>query len=211
MKILALILKYQKYLLWIVGTSLFINVNLIYGNPDFIDYEKLTQNIEIETLRSGNNDPEGINEYYFQPTLIALLNSKEERKKEINKRTKSFHQGEIFGAVTIKTLSSMNKDMELSFGTIEGDKIRELISGMMSSYKFEEQNISLYVEIKMYEKNKKYLFFGEDQLVGSTTYFILSDDVNRKPLTETHYPKITDNFGTYVQFKVLYPSKKKTQ
>lgn len=187
---------------------LFFKLNSAHANTDFIDYTSLNHTISVDYLRSGNNDAKGMNEFYFQPTVFALINSKEERKKKIKDRTKISFVGDVFGEVSIKNLTFLDKPEELTSSKIDGDTIRQLISDMMREHSKNEKDVSLIVEIKMYEKNKKYIFMGEDVLVGSARYYILSDDVKRQPLTQLQHLIIQDKFGTYTKLKVDYASKK---
>jgi hypothetical protein len=67
--------------------------------------------------------------------------------------------------------------------TIAGDAIRKLAAQSMQEFKITEAEVAVMVEVKMFEKAKKYFFLGEDTLIAKTEYF---------PISQTKFEKTTD-------------------
>jgi len=149
-----------------------------------LDYEKMTHAIEVESLRSGNQDPDGENEYVFKLEIIGIAKNlpkkeekaeeeeNEQKKEESTLREVKEELGEI-GEIKIKTLSLLKQDegdeAKKSI-KISGDKIREIISKVMNQYGVTEKDTGVSIRITLIEKNKKFFFFGEDNIVAIATY-----------------------------------------
>jgi len=126
-----------------------------------LDYEKMTHAIEVESLRSGNQDPDGENEYVFKLEIIGIAKNlpkkeekaeeeeNEQKKEESTLREVKEELGEI-GEIKIKTLSLLKQDegdeAKKSI-KISGDKIREIISKVMNQYGVTEKDTGVSIRI----------------------------------------------------------------
>lgn len=169
-----------------------------------LDYETLSHNISVNTLRAGSHDPSGTNDYYFVADMYSLVNSSEERNLEFLKRKKIKVELGSFGETSIESLKTWRFDGKEGDKTLEvaGDAIRKLAAQSMQEFKILESEVAVMVEITMFEKAKKYYFFGEDTLIAKTEYF---------PISQTKYEKshdseltLQDDKGTQVVLKIDY-------
>jgi len=176
------------------------------------DYDGLGHRIYISSLRAGNHDESGENEYYFIATAQAQKDKETNVKEETKKQEPISLDSVTFGELTIKSLDTWKHSEPIEdnlFTDIIGDSLRELTSNAMRSLKAHEQDIHLVVKIDMYEKNKKFFFFGEDQLVGSVSYepakLLQKFKKSEPPVRPTI--KITDDKGTDVVFSIRFTEK----
>ncbi len=170
-----------------------------------VNYLNLDHEISTETLRAGNHDPSGDNVYYFKADAYALIISKEELELDLEKRKKiPLSLGE-YGDFAVKSLSNYTSDPahypQVSF---KGDQIRSLVAETMNEFKVREEEVAVKVVITMFERAKKFGFWGQDTLVGKAEYFAVPETLPRKPRTQDLTLQITDNKGTFVTIGVKY-------
>lgn len=174
-----------------------------------IDYETLTHTISLTKLRAGNHDPSGKNEYYFQVEMTGLIITKEERLKELKDRKKILNIVGDFAHIKINSLSFWSKrDKDKDSIVVTGDSIRKLASDMMRNFSIQEEQVAIKVEIKMFEKEKKFFFLGKDILIGSTSYYPIPETIPHQPNRENIELSIVDKKGTDAIFAISYKSLK---
>ena len=184
---------------------------LVYGegeavsSEELINYEKLTHTIKITKLRSGNHDESGSNDYIFRGQIYALAILKEERKKKFEERLKINKALGKFGDIEIKSLSYWEDPKD---GTgrlvVNGDTIRQTASEAMRKFELTENRIAIMIEVEMIEKNKQFWFFGEDNPIGKTSFFVIPETIPHKPVTKNIDLEISDDKGVMVSFLVKY-------
>lgn len=169
-----------------------------------LDYETLSHAVSIDSLRAGSHDPSGTNDYYFVADMYSLINSSEERNLEFAKRKKIKVELGNFGETKIDSLKTWKSDGKDNGKTlsIAGDAIRKLAAQSMQEFKVQESEVAVMVEITMFEKAKKYYFFGEDTLIAKTEYFPISQTKYEK--THDHDLTLQDDKGTQVIIKIHY-------
>ena len=172
-----------------------------------IDYETLTHEIVLKKLRAGNHDESGSNEYTFKITLHGVPVDKEESKQELKDRKKVSVPAGQFGNVIVKNLSYW-KDKEGVRFIINGDTLRELASSTMKQFEIIEDRVAILVVVEMFEKNTKFVFFGDDVPIGSTNYWAIFETVPHTPNKKNLNLTITDDQGTSVGLLVNYQIKK---
>lgn len=169
-----------------------------------IDYTKLDHTISLESLRAGNHDAKGNNEYLFSVSLHGMVISKEEREKGFEKRNKiSLDQG-TFAPKPLKPLSQWEPSDPRPNVKISGDTVRQLTADVMRQYNVSEARVSILVEIKMLEKNKKYFVLNDDRLIGTTHYYVIPETMPHAPEAKNQKLTISDDLGTLVSIKVEY-------
>lgn len=191
----------MKYLSFILSL-IFASLTALAENP--LDYETLTHTLSVETLRAGSHDPNGTNDYYFAVAMYSLLNSADERNLEFDKRKKIKVDLGTFGETTLEALKSWKPEGQSNDKKfkIAGDAIRKIAAQSMQEFKVSEADLAVLVEIQMFEKAKKYYFFGDDTLITKTQYF---------PISQTKFEKaadadltMQDDKGLHVNIKVHF-------
>lgn len=172
-----------------------------------LEYDLLGQTIAIDSLRSGNHDESGVNDYVFHGRVYGLLNSSEERNLAFEKRKKLEVDLGSFGATKIDALSTWKADektKDVKELTIEGNAVRELVARTMTELKVTEGDVAVMVELEMTEKNKRFFFLGEDTVVGKASYHIIAPTKFDVPARTNVALAITDDKGTLVKLTVRY-------
>jgi hypothetical protein len=173
----------------------------------FIDYDKLDLTVTIKALRSGNQDPSGLNSYYFKLTADALPILKEEVKKPFAERLKIEREIGEFGQIEIKSLKNWTPDKKpnpLFSLALSGDLIREIAAETMRKFKVAEDGVSIICRVELFERSKKFGFWGDDLRVGEATFPIIPETLPHGPQVENRELTITDNLGTQVRLAVTF-------
>ena len=186
----------------------FFTATLSYGqkaSPTHHDYDSLDHVLSIQSLRSGSHDPSGTNDYYFTAVMHTLINSSDERNMEFEKRKKITLDLGKFAETQLDSLKTWKPDGKTDGGKslpVSGDAIRKLAAQSMQEFKITEAEIAVMIEIKMFEKAKKYFFLGEDTLIAKSEYF---------PISQTKFEKtadteltLQDDKGTHVILGIHY-------
>jgi hypothetical protein len=179
------------------------------------DYTKFDHTVTMTSLRAGNHDPSGQNQYFFRLTQYALANTKDERLKPIEERKKSSAGSQDFGQIELAALSQWippevtdDTNSALAFNSvrISGDSIRESTSNMMRAESISEAEVAHLVIIELFERDKKYFLMNEDKSIATTRYFPIppSSFDGSERLNQTL--QITDDKGTQVKLTVTYDS-----
>lgn len=176
-----------------------------------LDYATLTHTISIEMLRAGSHDPSGTNDYFFTVTLYGVLNTSEQRNLDFAASKKVVVERGNFGDTHIDSLDVWKPDAKLKNYKefkIEGNAIRELAANAMTEFKVQESDIAVMVEIAMFEKNKRFIFLGDDTPIAKTSYHPIPATKFDLPLRTNQTLTITDDKGTYVKFLIKYEAAK---
>ncbi len=171
------------------------------------DYDKLDLSVTIKTLRSGNQNSTGINSYAFKITLSALPILKEEMKKTFAERQKIENEVGEFGQIQIKSLKHWIPDKKpnpLFSIAIKGDVMREIAAETMRKYKVSEDELSIFCRVEMFEKSRKFGFWGSDTKVGEASFPIIPESLPHGPLIENKDLTISDDTGTFVKLAVIF-------
>jgi hypothetical protein len=194
--------------LWLFLTLLLLSSPLLGKSEEtFIDYDKLDLIVTIKSLRSGNQDPSGVNSYYFKLTADALLILKEEVKKTFTERLKIEREIGEFGVIEIKSLKNWLPDKKpnpLFSIALSGDTIREIAAETMHTFKVAEDGVSIICKIELFERSKKFGFWGDDLTVGEVTFPIIPETLPHGPRIENRELTITDKLGTQVRLSVVF-------
>lgn len=172
-----------------------------------IDYLQLDHTISLDSLRAGNHDAKGNNEYYFKATLHGLNIAREEREKGFEKRQKlSVELGE-FAPLPLKPLSQWEPTDPGPSQAVAGDTIRQLVADAMRQFNVPEARIAVLVEVVMFEKEKKYWVLPNDRLIGSVKFMIIPETMPHAPDKRNQAQMITDELGTSVTLKLEYQTR----
>ncbi|MEZ4743774.1 MAG: hypothetical protein R3B45_15235 [Bdellovibrionota bacterium] len=104
--------------------SLYAQKNAI-SSRKYLDYSQLSHEIEIMSIRAGNQDDSGTNQYYFTTNFTARKQGENTKDKNSNEMTIN---GETFGSVELKSLDrwvANKKNGNLLQIKISGDKLRK--------------------------------------------------------------------------------------
>jgi hypothetical protein len=175
--------------------------------PEPLDYTTLTATIGIDSLRAGSHDPSGSNDYYFTVKVYALHNTAEERNLPFEKRKTLTVDLGTFGDTKIDALAIWKPDEKLKNfkeQKIDGNTLRELAARAMQEFGAQEPEIAVLVEIAMFERNKRFFFFGEDTAVAKTSFYPIPPTKFDAPLRTNQTLVITDDKGTQVKLTVTY-------
>ena len=174
-----------------------------------IDYEKLGFSVALKTLRAGNHDEKGQNDYYLRAVLLGLPALKEEAKKPLAERKKSESKLGEFAELKIPNLKYWQADKKPNLQFIQqvsGQKIRELVGETMRTYKINEEFVAILYKIEMYERNKLGGLIGQDTLVGESKFFIIPESIPRTAKMEEQTLQISDTLGLRVELLVSFVS-----
>lgn len=172
-----------------------------------VDYDLIQHTISVEELRAGVHDERGVNDYFFKVTAYGVANSPEERTKPVEERKSIPAEIGTFGDSTLNSLSYWRHDAADKEGktiVVEGNVIRELAAGAMRTFELPETQIAVMVVVELYERNKKYLFFGSDTYVAKVAYFPIPWSNYDLPSRTNLALVISDDKGSNVQIKVRY-------
>lgn len=175
--------------------------------PEPLDYALLTHTVGVDSLRAGNHDASGINEYVFAATMHALLNSSEERNMAFEKRKKVSTDLGHFGETKIEALSAWKADdkaNDVKQVRIEGNGIRELVAKAMTELSVGEGDICVEVQVQMLQRKKKFLVLHDDVPIAQAKYFVIPPTKFDGPLRTDSTLTIADDKGTLVKVGVRY-------
>lgn len=188
-------------------TTLTLFASPAKADETLLDYSTFDHTITIESIRAGNHDKSGTNEYVFQAFMFALHNTSEERNLAFEKRQKIEQDLGRFGDTDIEVLSQWQADEktgDIKTLKIEGNLIRELTAKAMLDFKAKESEVAIMVEITLFEKNKKFFFFGNDQKIGTVSYYAVPPTKFDTPLRADQRLKLSDETSTNIQIFVHY-------
>jgi hypothetical protein len=177
------------------------------SSPEPLNYTKLTHMISIPTFRAGSHDDLGSSQYYFKVELIALVNTSEERNISMDKRKKNSVDLGTFGETQIESLAYWTEDEKKGDTknlTIDGNTIREVAAKTMRIFKIPEEDLAVMVEITLFKKQKKFLFFGNDDKLASTIYYPIPPTKFDGQLRMNQNLIIKDEYGTMVKINIKY-------
>jgi hypothetical protein len=174
---------------------------------DFIDYDKLDLTVTVKALRAGNHDSSGVNSYYFRLTAYGLPIRKEEVKKPFAERLKVEREVGEFAKIEIKSLKNWTPDKKpnpLFSIAVSGDLLREIAAKTMREFQVVEEGLSVICRVEMFERARKFGFWGDDLLVGEATIPIIPETLPHGPRIENREMKIEDDSGTLVRLAVVF-------
>lgn len=174
-----------------------------------LDYDTLTHSVTVDSFRGGSHDPSGMNDYYLTATMIGLLNTSEERNLPLEQRKRVEVPLGEFGATKLAALGFWRPDEkthEVKELRVKGDQIRELAARVMRELGQKESGVAVMVDLALYEKAKRFFFFGADTLVARVTYYAIPPTKFDHPLRTNNNLTLTDDRGTQVQLSIRYVS-----
>ena len=134
-------------------------------------------------------------------------------KKAFKDRKKVTRLMGTFGEQSVKSLDFATPSNPPQSFRISGEDVRSLVSEAMMNLEVSESQVAVFCKIQLYEKNKQFIFFGEDTLVGSTSYFIVPESIPHKPVIKDAVLEISDILGSHARLQTRYdlldPKKKK--
>ena len=190
----------------LVGASLIATATVFGAAPaeTLINYGQLGHAIRLSELRAGNHDDSGVNDYYFEVKVFGLIASQEEKKLEMKERKKIPVDGGQFGSIQITALSHWEKTEPRPEINISGETVRDLVARTMKQFSVGEAEVAVLIEVEMLERNKRYMFFGEDRSIGKTSYYLIPETFPHRPATKDLKLSITDTLGTAVGLEVAF-------
>ncbi len=186
------------------GIALGLSLGTAFGAEKPIDYQKLDLTVTLTSLRAGNHDASGVNQYYFQTKLYGLPVLKEEIKKPFAERKKSEADLGNFAEIKIESLKFWTPEKKPTSIVITGDRMRALIAETMRTGNVPEEETALLVNVSMYAKAKKFGWLGEDLKIGEVTFPVIPETLPHKPNIKNETLAISDKQGTFVELKVEY-------
>ena len=174
-----------------------------------INYQQLDLQVTVTSFRSGNHDPGGEGEYFFEATVYGLPILKEEIRKPFPERQKVERKHGEFGQITIKNLKfwQAEKKPNPAFSlAIPGDLMREIVSDTMRQFKVTEDQVAILCKIVLFERGKKFGFFGEDLRVGEAQLFVIPETLPHAPVIKNQDLTIEDDLGTYATLQFRFKS-----
>ncbi len=187
--------------------SLILPVLAADAPPEPLDYTLLTHTVGIDSLRAGNHDASGMNDYVFVATMNGLLTTSEERNLPFDKRKKVPVDLGRFGATKIEALSTWRPDEkvhEVKELHIDGNGVRELVAKTMTELKVGEGDVCVEVEIQMLQRQKKLVVLHDDVPVAAASYFVIPPTKFDTPLRTNQALTISDDKGTLVKMGVHF-------
>jgi hypothetical protein len=175
------------------------------GEP--LDYTTLSHKLAVELLRAGNHDAAGSNEYFFQVTMVGLLNTPEERNLPFDQRRKVEVDLGSFGSATLDALSIWRPDektKDFKELAIDGNQIRELTARVMTDLKAQEPEVCIMVEVSLFEREKKFVFFGDDKLLTKASFYPVPPTLFDNPFRTNTTMSMQDDKGLEVKIAVRF-------
>lgn len=110
-----------------------------------------------------------------------------------------------FGEKILPALSIWTpQDDKRPFFSFQGDKVRRLTAKAMRQFKVKEEQIALLIEIAMIEKNKKFFFLADNEIILKETYYLIPETLPHKADTKNKSFNLKDEKGTYVSIQVMF-------
>ena len=187
--------------------------NQIQTSSRIKDYGTLDHSIFLKSLRAGNHDKNGNNEYYFQLTIIGMLDLESEHLLDFKDKQKIVQNYKDFGHLELPAFTNYLEDSKgknLIKTQVKGDDIRELVRRVMNELKHNkdqsipENLVGIMIRISLYEKEKRYFFLDNDSLVGELDYFPIPFSSFEKKLYEDSQLNLNDSKGLNVMLEVKY-------
>ncbi len=198
----------SRYLTWLLGICLLATAAQAEETAP-IDYSQLNLQVSLKSLRSGNHDEKGQNEYFVKASLIGLPLLKEDAKKALTDRKKIERALGEFAQITIPNLKYWAGEKKLGppfVQALSGETIREVVGETMRTYKVDEDLVSVLYKLEMFERNKLMGLVGQDTKVGEVQFFIIPELLPRTPKIENQVLQMSDSLGLRVEWQVTYNS-----
>lgn len=169
----------------------------------YIDYKKLDHELMVTELRAGNHDAKGMNQYYFVTTLYAVKKDPDEKKLGLEKRVSLKKEYAQFGEIEMAALTTWTGEPKLDMKLI-GDDMRVLTTEAMRTWNLPEEKVALQVDVALYEKAKRFWFFGDDKLIGRMRYYIIPETTPHAAPRENRDLVLEDQWGTHLKLSIKY-------
>jgi hypothetical protein len=172
---------------------------------DLVNFSLLDHTLSLTSIRSGNQDSSGTNQYYFTTQLIGAVGSMSDAKSEES----VLGEEQTIGALELKALTHWEanpKEGRQVVTEITGDELRNLTSQVMQKFSVDERNVFVGVQVRLYESNKKFRFFGDDILVAKVVYFPIPKRGAFSKMRQDELLTLTDGKSTFVTLATKYKS-----
>ena len=193
---------------WLVGSTIIFSLSTsTLSQESGVDYSLLDHKISVSSLRGGNQDESGTNEYFFKAKIYGIKNP--ESAIAVDLKTAENIEKELgeFGDFTVDVLKDWDASNATADGLqleVTGDLIRLLVSEAMRKFEIKEKETAIKVSLELFERNKRFMFFGEDTLVGKTEYYPVPASQYQIPARTNLKLEISEKTGTRVVIKVTY-------
>lgn len=162
-----------------------------------VDYKGLSHSLQIDLLRGGSYEKEGISRYYFKVILLATQSGKitESVSKKLTSNVGSF------GEMSLKSLDMWKRDDKAKGGNyeqrIDGDLIRDTVAKAMLDWSVPENDVQIEVQVELWRRAKRFGLLGDDVKVGDVIYQIFPQ--TREPSGQPPALELVDPKGTMVR------------
>jgi hypothetical protein len=214
---------HKKETLSLINALLFLNFSTLSftafaQSQQPLDYNTLTHTISIQSFRAGQHDPSGVNNYYFTAKMRALVNTADQIKLPDDQKKAKTVDLDNFGEMELKSLSNWkaadqpphskpdtkSPDTSSPFLKVDGDTIRELVASTMAEFNTKEETVEVEINLILFEKAKKYFFFGEDLKIAEATFVPLPSAGITAKMGFNQDITLTDDKGALVSIAVRF-------
>jgi hypothetical protein len=174
------------------------------SNPT--DYSLLSHDLEISMVRAGTHNGEKTNQYQFKVTAYGLINSPEEKGKEIARRKKVQSDLGIFGDTTLEPLAFWRQDEKSKSSKqfhVDGKVLRELVAKTMTELQIQESQVGVQTDVALIAKRKKYFVLNDDQVIATISFNPLIPTPVGTNIPDQAFT-MTDDKGTLVKLQVRF-------
>ena len=152
------------------------------SNHDF-DYADLDHIIRVESLRSGNHDKDGQNEYAVRASLIVYkskaiqLGSKGKSKKKIEiMQEEKIDEISTIAIEVLKHWAPPKNNFENYSIKVTGDQVRKKVSQFMFENNIEEKDVNYKISLSLVER-PLIPYFQKEVVLANIEYDLL-DNLN---------------------------------
>ncbi len=159
----------------IINTIAYIFLSAILLLPDLArsqstDYQNYQHTFIVDSIRAGNHDAKGYNQYYFTLEISAIKNTAEERTKELKDRMTLKKDFASFAEIELETFTGWQQAANTealassySF-VVSGNDIRLLVANAMRDFNVKESEIAMRSRFFLKRKTSIYIFLGTTSL-----------------------------------------------
>ena len=173
------------------------------------DYADLDHTIQVESLRSGNHDEDGKNEYAVRASLIVYkskaiqLGSKGKSKKKIEiMQEEKIDEISTIAIEVLKHWTPPKKDFENYSIRVTGDQVRKKVSQFMFKNNLEEKDVNYKISLSLVER-PLIPYFQKEVVLANIEYDLLDNLSEIKNKDGMHVAIKPQTGGGFVNLRLL--------